>query len=220
MADDFHIDATVQSQYAASPHIVALVEAFWDSLNPDADLELIYNKMVNPLTAEGFGLDVWGRIVAIGREYLSADTENPYWGYEPPTGVTNDRMRNFGHAPYYKLINGKVQLTDSAYRTYIMLKAMMNIGDSTLSSLNYMIHYMFPNDQIAVVHPDTMTLRLVVQSNISQSDLDALLNLPWLPTGVGLEIYRIGSDVWGLEGSGLGTLDNSNFITADVVVTA
>ena len=30
---EFHIDATIQSQYAASPHIMAVVQAFWDCLN-------------------------------------------------------------------------------------------------------------------------------------------------------------------------------------------
>ena len=80
-SDDFHIDATVQSQYAASPHIRALVDAYWEALNPDADIDLIYKNMIDPDTAVGFGLDVWGRIVAIGREYLAADEENIYFGF-------------------------------------------------------------------------------------------------------------------------------------------
>ena len=124
---DFHIDATIQSQYSASPHIRMLVDSFWQALNPEADIELIYNNMVNIDTAVGFGLDVWGRIVAIGREYSSPDETNPYWGYEPPQGVTNPRMRNFNNAPFYKKVTGKVRLTDSAYRTYIYSNLMTYI---------------------------------------------------------------------------------------------
>ena len=43
--DNFYIDATVQSQYAASPHIRALVDSFWEALNPEADINEIYKNM-------------------------------------------------------------------------------------------------------------------------------------------------------------------------------
>ena len=214
---NFDINETVQSQYAASPHITNLVNAFWDALNPDADIELFYNKVFNLDTAEGMGLDVWGRIVAIGREYLTTDTTNPYWGYKLPE-IVDERVQNFGNAPYYKKINGTVKLTDTAYRLYIFLKAMINIGDGTLASLNKMIKYLFPTDTVYVIHTDTMVLRLVVESPISQADLDALLNLPWLPAGVNLEECRIITPTWGLEGQDLAVLDEGNFATEVVPV--
>ena len=214
---NFDINETVQSQYAASPHITNLVNAFWDALNPDADIELFYNKVFNLDTAEGMGLDVWGRIVAIGREYLTTDTTNPYWGYKLPE-IVDERVQNFGNAPYYKKINGTVKLTDTAYRLYIFLKAMINIGDGTLASLNKMIKYLFPTDTVYVIHTDTMVLRLVVESPISQADLDVLLNLPWLPAGVNFEEYRIITPTWGLEGQDLAVLDEGNFATEVVPV--
>ena len=215
--DNFDIGLTIQSQYSASPHIVALVNGFWSCLDPSADIELIFNKMINPITAEGFGLDVWGRIVAIGREYTSKDTTLPYWGYKAPLGIDNPRMRNFNNAPFYKEITGKVKLNDQAYRTYIFLKAMINIGNGSLSSLNRMISVLFPSVNIALLHVDTMVLRIVIQSELAQSDLDALLNLPWLPAGVGLEVYQVITPTWGLEGSGLETLDNGTFATNDII---
>ena len=214
---NFDINETIQSQYAASPHITNLVNAFWNSLNPEADIELFYKKVFNPDTAEGMGLDVWGRIVAIGREYLTTDTTNPYWGYKLPE-IADERVQNFGNAPYYKKINGTVRLTDTAYRLYIFLKAMINIGDGTLASLNKMIRYLFPNDTVYIIHTDTMVLRLVVESPISQADLDALLNLPWLPAGVNLEEYQIITPTWGLEGQDLAVLDEGNFATEVVPV--
>lgn len=215
--DNFDIGLTIQSQYSASPHIVALVNGFWSCLDPSADIELIFNKMINPITAEGFGLDVWGRIVAIGREYTSQDTTLPYWGYKAPLGTDNPRMRNFNNAPFYKKITGKVKLNDQAYRTYIFLKAMINIGNGSLSSLNRMISVLFPSVNIVILHVDTMVLRIVIQSELAQSDLDALLNLPWLPAGVGLEVYQAITPTWGLEGSGLETLDNGTFTTTDII---
>lgn len=215
--DNFDIGLTIQSQYSASPHIVALVNGFWSCLDPSADIELIFNKMINPITAEGFGLDVWGRIVAIGREYVSKDATPSYWGYKAPLGIDNPRMRNFNNAPFYKEITGKVKLNDQAYRTYIFLKAMINIGNGSLSSLNRMISVLFPSVKIVLLHVDTMVLRIVIQSELAQSDLDALLNLPWLPAGVGLEVYQVITPTWGLEGSGLETLDNGTFTTNDII---
>lgn len=93
---------------------------------------------------------------------------------------------------------------------------MINIGDGSLASLNRMIRVLFPTAKIALLHVDTMVLRLLIQEEISQADLDALLNLPWLPAGVGLEVYQVITPTWGLEGSGLETLDNGTFTLNDI----
>lgn len=214
-SDDFHIDATVQSQYAASPHIRALVDAYWEALNPDADIDLIYKNMIDPDTAVGFGLDVWGRIVAIGREYLAADEENIYFGFNPETAI-NPRLDTFNNAPFYKKIDGKIRLADSAYRTYIFIKAMINIGDCSLASINRMLKLMFPNAEIYCLHVDTMVLRLVIRSKLAEADKQALLNLPWLPAGVGLEIYQIITPTFGFNGSGLNPFNQGTFPTYEI----
>lgn len=213
MPNEFHIDATVQSQYAASPHIMALVQAFWESLNPDADIEIIYNNMVNPDTAVGVGLDVWGRIVAIGREYIALDEDNKYFGFAPQSGVDNPRLDSFNNAPFYQKIDGKVRLADNAYRTYIFLKAMINIGDSSLASINQMLATMFPDIEIYCLHVDTMVLRLVILGYISEADKQALLNLPWLPAGVDLKLYQVITPTFGFNGSGLQPFNCGTFAT-------
>ena len=65
--DSWDIAETIQSQYATSRRMTQVINAFWDSINPKSDIDLLYKKLVNPRTAEGWGLDIWGRIVAIGR---------------------------------------------------------------------------------------------------------------------------------------------------------
>lgn len=214
-SDDFHIDATVQSQYAASPHIRALVDAYWEALNPDADIDLIYKNMIDPDTAVGFGLDVWGRIVAIGREYLAADEENIYFGFNPNSSI-NSRLDTFDNAPFFKKIDGKVRLADPDYRTYIFIKAMINIGDCSLASINRMLKLMFPNAEIYCLHVDTMVLRLVIRSELAAADKQALLNLPWLPAGVGLEMYQIITPTFGFNGSGLNPFNQGTFPTYEI----
>lgn len=216
--DNFYIDATVQSQYAASPHIRALVDSFWEAINPEADINEIYEKMVDPDTAVGFGLDVWGRIVAIGREYIALDESTKYLGFNPLAGVTNPRLNSLNNAPFYRPVDGKVRLADNAYRTYIFIKALINIGTGTLASINEMLALMFPDTKICCVHVDTMVLRLVIQGKISVADKTALLQLPWLPAGVGLELYQVITPTFGFNGSGLTPFNQGTFATYKVII--
>lgn len=213
MASEFYIDATVQSQYAASPHLRMLVDSFWEAMNPEADIKSIYDNMVNVDTAVGFGLDVWGRIVAIGREYVATDEDNKYFGFNPPLGVSAPRVESFNNAPFYSKVNGKVRLADDAYRTYILIKAMINIGDSTLASINRMLKEIFPEIKIACIHIDTMVLRLVIQGKFSAANKAALFNLPWLPAGVGPQIYHIITPTFGFKGSNLMPFNQGTFAT-------
>ena len=192
------------------------MESFWEAITPDADINEIYKKMVNPETAEGFGLDVWGRIVAIGREYIAVDESTKYLGINPPAGVVNPRLNSLNNAPFYRRVDGKVRLADTAYRTNIFIKAMINIGTGTLASINEMLSFMFPDTKICCIHVDTMVLRLVIQTRISAADKTALLQLPWLPAGVGLELYQVVTPTFGFKGSGLMPFNQGTFATYQV----
>ena len=211
--DAWDIAETVQSQYATSKRMRAVIDAFWQAINPKSDIDLLYKKLVNPRTAEGYGLDVWGRIVAIGRSYLAVDDGTPYFGFDPPEGVKNERLNTFGNAPFYKQIYGKVRLADPMFRTYVFLKALINIGDSSLASLNQAVKLLFPDADIQILHTGTMVLRVLILSPLSESDKAALDNLPWLPAGVGLEIYQVITPTFGFAGTGLQNFDNGTFAT-------
>ena len=211
--DTWDIAETVQSQYATSKRMRAVIDAFWQAINPKSDIDLLYRKLVNPRTAEGYGLDVWGRIVAIGRSYLAVDDDTPYFGFDPPEGVKNERLNSFGNAPFYKQVMGKVELADTMYRTYVFLKALINIGDSSLASLNQAVKLIFPDADIQILHTGTMVLRVLILSPLSESDKAALDNLPWLPAGVGLEIYQVITPTFGFAGTGLQNFDNGTFAT-------
>ena len=211
--DTWDIAETVQSQYATSKRMCAVIDAFWNAINPKSDIDLLYTKLVNPRTAEGYGLDVWGRIVAIGRSYLAVDDGTPYFGFDPPEGVKNERLNTFGNAPFYKQIYGKVRLADPMFRTYVFLKALINIGDSSLASLNQAVKLLFPDADIQILHTGTMVLRVLILSPLSESDKAALDNLPWLPAGVGLEIYQVITPTFGFADTGLQNFDNGTFAT-------
>lgn len=206
----FDIAQTVQSQYSASPHICALVRGFYKNLDPTADIALFYEKAFSLATAEGVGLDAWGRIVAIPRELVAADASAPYWALAQ-AGISNPRESNFDNAPFWSAVDGRVRLTDNAYRAYILIKAMANIGDSSLASLNRMLAAMFPAADISLIHVGTMALRLLIRSTFSEADMAALMALPWLPAGVELELYHVVTPTFGFDGSGLQPFGQGTF---------
>ena len=211
--DTWDIAETVQSQYATSKRMRAVIDAFWQAINPKSDIDLLYKKLVNPRTAEGVGLDIWGRIVAIGRSYLAVDDDTPYFGFDPPEGVKNERLNSFGNAPFYKQVMGKVRLADTMYRTYVFLKALINISNSSLASLNQAVKLLFPDADIQILHTGTMVLRVLVLSPLSESDKAALDNLSWIPAGVGLEMYQVITPTFGFAGTGLKNFNNGTFAT-------
>ena len=71
-ASDFDILRVIQSQYAGSPRLKSLTVTCWSLLNPESSIGLMYEHMIDPWTADGAGLDVWGRIVATARRIYAA----------------------------------------------------------------------------------------------------------------------------------------------------
>ena len=57
----------IQSQYSASPKILALAACFQKHIDPHVDIDLFYDRMFNIYTAAGVGLDTWGLILQIPR---------------------------------------------------------------------------------------------------------------------------------------------------------
>lgn len=130
---------TIISQYANSPTLVQLANNMDDYINPDTDFNAFYNFIWNVETAQGFGLDIWGRIVDVGRMVTI------------PGGVTHLGYQEalvwqpFNQAPFYtgEQATQTYRLTDGAYRTLILVKALANISDCTSPSLNQLLSNLF-----------------------------------------------------------------------------
>lgn len=212
----FDINETIQSQYGDSPHIKGVIQNYYSYLDPKSDIDLIYDKMINIYTAEGYGLDVWGRIVGISREFVAVDDQFDYLGFDN-TPYNMDRIETFNNAPFYKMVNGKVQLQDDAYRTYILIKALINISNVSLNSLNYIFTQLFKEADIKVLHVNTMILRLLVMGKITEAQIGAIRNIQWLPAGVGLQFYHVITPCFGFNGSGLEPFNQGTFATYEVI---
>ena len=189
---------TIQSQYGASPHIIGIVEAAAKQLDPTGDIQTFYNKVFNPLTAEGVGLDIWGRIVGASR-YLPVENEDFF-------GFYGQQLNPMNQAPFYNTGDTNLfRLTDEAYRTLIFLKAAANIGTATLPSIKEILTALF-DDPVLVMNIGNMKVRVVFTFYLSAYQRALLREYGVLNVGagVGMEYYQIDpAQTFGFNGSGL-----------------
>lgn len=134
---------TVISQYANSPILMQLVANFFDYIDQTENLSNFFDLVFNVDTAQGWGLDVWGRIVGVSRT-LNIDIAGKYFGFEEATSISADP---FNQSPFYSgaPVTMNFQLSDDAYRVLIFAKALANISDGSIKSINQLLLNLFPN---------------------------------------------------------------------------
>lgn len=137
MTAAFDYSATILSQYANSPTILAMLEDFSECVDPAADIDAFFDAVWNIDTAQGFGLDIWGRIVGVGRVYPVA-TGSAF-------GFAGTDLAGFNQEAFYSgaQLTQNFALSDDAYRRLILAKAMANISDGTIPSINAILLNMF-----------------------------------------------------------------------------
>lgn len=188
-------------QYAASPIIrqrIANRTAYFD---PTTWTNQFYDVVWNVDTAQGIGLDIWGRIVGIGRELQVSDGE--YFGFN----ATPQTWAPFGQESLYAgpTVTQTYRLADPAYRVLVLAKALANIADTTPRSLNRVLQNLFPNRGRAWVNDlGNMSIRYVFEFALEPWEQSVLANggvLP-RPAGVQATIAQIPADTFGFAESG------------------
>ena len=182
---------TIISQYGTSPTLNALIGAFNQWIDPTIDIDDFYQRIWNLDTAEGYGLDVWGRIVGVGRVLQVAAAK--YFGFNEATNISADP---FNTSPFYsgQQINDNFILSDDGFRTLIIAKALSNICDGSIPAINQVLLTLFPGrGNVYVTNGRNMTMTYtftflptpVEAAIISQSGV-----LP-LPAGVSVTTVQI-----------------------------
>ena len=184
----FDPNSTVLSQYANSPIILQLINYFYQAVDVTADFNNFYNLIWNVNTAVGYGLDVWGRIVGVGR-YLQIPISS-YFGMQSADGSSGEP---FNQAPFYigEALTQNYALTDDAYRQLIYAKALANITQGSTQAIKYILQTMFPDSggNAYVVDGNDMTMTYtfdfvptpVQEAIIGQSGV--------LPQPTGVQVY-------------------------------
>jgi hypothetical protein len=133
---------TVISQYQASPILLQLIANMAAYIDPSANLDAFYDNMWNVQTAVGYGLDVWGRIVGVTR-VVQVPTATAFLGFEQAAPT----VKPFDFGIFFAGGNGPVTqnyvLTDDAFRTLILAKALANICNGSIPAMNQILINLF-----------------------------------------------------------------------------
>lgn len=143
------VEQTIISQYGNSATITQLVRNMNEYLDPRADIDAFFDFVWNVDTAQGFGLDIWGRIVNISRLLTVPETPQ-YFGFDE----AGNSAYPFGEAPFYNGLPPSTQtykLSDTVYRQLILLKALANISRTTAPAINQLLQNLFSGPRTYVV---------------------------------------------------------------------
>jgi hypothetical protein len=184
---------TILSQYANSPTINALIESINDAIDPSTDIENFYQYVWNVLTAVGSALDdVWGPIVGVSR-VLTIPGGNDFGFKEegiaqgPQTG---QGALPFGQGTMYTGVQATTNyaLSDTAFRTLILAKALSNISSCSISTYNTILMQLFPNRGNAYVsNGGNMNARLTFEFTLQPFELAIIKQSGALPPPTGVE---------------------------------
>ena len=136
----FDVSQTIISQYANSPVILAMADYFSQWFDGAALFNLFFTLVWDVDTAEGYGLDVLGRIVGASR-IVNVPTGGTYIGFAgQPTA------ENWGNGIWYRgtVATNNIRLTDETYRRVVKAKAMANVWDGTIPGVNAILMALFP----------------------------------------------------------------------------
>jgi len=183
---------SVYSQYANSPVILQWLDYFSQWVDANDVVDMFYDLLWNVDTAQGYGLDVWGRIVGVNPGRVIPINPTKYLGFEEAGGTAND---NYGHAIWYsgQPFGGNTTLTDDAFRQVILAKAAANIWDGSILGLNKILRTLFPGQNCYVTDglDMTMTYTFTVPLSPIQITLVTISNVLPRPCGVSTTLVQM-----------------------------
>lgn len=202
---------TVISQYANSPTILQLIDSMNSYIDPRTNMQDFYDYVWNVDTAEGFGLDIWGKIVGVGRS-LRVVADLDAFGFSESLVY-----QPFDQAPFFSPSDiGTIELEDAEYRKLILIKALANISAMNAKTLNLLLRQLFDGRRCYVLDIGSMQMRYVFEFALTQMDYAILTqsNVMPRPAGVQLSFLQVdAASTFGFDGSELQPFDQGVFYT-------
>ncbi len=190
-AAGFQYEPTIIAQYANSPIMNRLIQNMSAQFDMSKNLKAFYDYIFNVYTAEGFGLDILGRIVNVQRE-IQVPVSNEFFGFKDSTSPGD--WQPLGQAPFRssaEAVTSTYTLMDPAYRILILVKMMANICDCTAQTLNKLLATLFAGRGKCYVQDNLdMSMTLVFEFPLTNTEL-AIIGQTGIfphPSGVSLSI--------------------------------
>lgn len=211
-----NVEQTIISQYGNSATITQLIRNMNDYVDPRSNFDDFYNFVWNVETAQGFGLDIWGRIVNVSRELTIPDAPL-YFGFKDALPGSYP----FNEQPFY---DGRPSATrvyrlgDDAYRQLILIKALANIVTTNAASTNQLLQNLFAGRGRCYVNDlGSMQLRYTFEFALTDYEFAIMTQSGVLPrpAGVGASIISTATPVFGFSeaGTSVAPFGEAPFIT-------
>lgn len=141
------VERTIISQYSATSTIVQLIQNMNEYIDPSADFDNFYSFVWSVDTAKGFGLNIWGRIVNVSRVLQipgTATATDLYFGFNEALPGSYP----FNNQPFYSGTPATQSyiLSDDAYKSLILVKALANISACNARSINQLLQNLFASE--------------------------------------------------------------------------
>ncbi|EPN9328448.1 DUF2612 domain-containing protein [Cronobacter sakazakii] len=188
-------EETILTQYSASTKLLSIIDTFNQAISLDDFTDEFITKVWDLTTNETFGLDIWGKIVGIGR-YITAPIDSGSFGFSEADNGASDYPLPFNDSPFYAGVQEttSVRLADDAYRTLILCKAFSNISIATIPDINKFLKMLFSGRGRAYcVNYRDMTIGITFEFALAPHEESILTNydvVP-IPSGVQLNISQV-----------------------------
>ncbi len=183
-----NVETTVISQFGTSVTIRQLIDAMNEWIDPATNIQAFYDYVWNIETAQGFGLDILGRIVNISRE-LRVDNSPMYLGFSQQA-----EAQPFGFGTFYNGVTttSVFKLADDAYRKLILVKALANISATNAPSLNKLLQNLFAGRGRCYVNDlGNMQFRYTFEFNLEPYEKAIITQSGALPRPAGVKAYSL-----------------------------
>lgn len=186
---------TILTQYSASPNLLSIIDTFNQAVGLDDFEDEFIAKVWDLTTNETFGLDIWGKIVGIGR-YITAPIDSDSFGFSEADNGASDYPLPFNDSPFFAGVQEttSVRLADDAYRTLILCKAFSNISIATIPDINKFLRMLFAGRGKAYcVNYRNMTIGITFEFSLAPFEESILTNYDVVPvpSGVQLNIHQV-----------------------------
>ncbi len=164
---------TIQSQYSTSQTLLALIDFFHEHIKASDDIKTFYTNIFDIYTAKGYGLDVWGQILGLGRNIALDDRES----YEEKFfGFLGSGLYPFDNQSFvFSTTTNYFRLEDEAYRKYLLfVQAYANIAQSDFYSMNKILAIIFPDKKQYVLPNGLMNIKFVFESELDDVERSIL----------------------------------------------
>lgn len=179
--------ATLMAQYANSPVLTAMITEFNAAMDFTATNDSFYDLMWNIFTAQGYGLDVWGRIVGVVRT-ISIPGTVQFFGFEE----AGSSWTGFGQGSFASpgsILTQNYVLQDPDFRKLILAKAAGNISNGSIPAVNQILLNLFPGrGKCFVADGLNMSLAFTFNFVLSSVEIAIVSQLNVLPVATGVAI--------------------------------